>query len=150
MSAKVTRLCEKCGAEVEHWDNRVNKKNPKSPDFKCCTCGEATWLPKEKKVAAKPISAPVAAHPAPVSSHTNGDQVKKEMLMSYCKDVVVAEISSGAQILEPFKRVADGFKVLMVAYSHPFDAPKVVKTVEAPKTIKEMFNEEVAVEESPF
>lgn len=105
--------CELCGGAM--WDNTQNKKNPKGPDFKCKdkACGHAVWLPKPKKVENRPVSAPNKAIPAPIT------EAKKEMLISYAKDIVVAEIAKG-DVKEPFKRVADGFKVLMVAYSHPF------------------------------
>lgn len=38
--------CPDCGGDM--WDNRVNKKNPKGPDFKCknSSCMKAIWLPK--------------------------------------------------------------------------------------------------------
>jgi hypothetical protein len=46
--------CPRCGGEM--WDNRLNKKNPKAPDFKCkndkCLDDKgyvtAMWLPKEE------------------------------------------------------------------------------------------------------
>ena len=40
--------CQKCGGPV--WDNRVDKKNPKGPDFKCKDkdCGEGFWLGEAK------------------------------------------------------------------------------------------------------
>ena len=39
--------CEKCGGAM--WDNRIDKKNPKGPDFKCKdkACAHAVWLPKD-------------------------------------------------------------------------------------------------------
>ena len=38
--------CPKCGGEM--WDNRVDKKNPKSPDYKCKdkNCAHPIWLGK--------------------------------------------------------------------------------------------------------
>lgn len=38
--------CPKCGGKT--WDNRVSKKNPKAPDFKCRdkSCDGAVWPPK--------------------------------------------------------------------------------------------------------
>lgn len=45
--------CPKCNSEM--WDNREDKKNPKSPDYKCKdkTCGHAIWLDKKQKAAPK-------------------------------------------------------------------------------------------------
>lgn len=39
--------CAKCNGEG-FWDNRLDKKNPKAPDFKCKNkgCGEGIWLAK--------------------------------------------------------------------------------------------------------
>ena len=52
--------CQKCGGPV--WDNRVDKKNPKGPDFKCKDkeCGEGFWLGEAKggKVQPKQSSKP--------------------------------------------------------------------------------------------
>ncbi len=43
--------CPDCGGPM--WDNRGDKKNPRSPDYKCKdkNCGKAVW---EEKKAAKP------------------------------------------------------------------------------------------------
>ena len=43
--------CPKCGGRM--WDNRISKRNPKAPDFKCRdrSCDGVIW--PEKKVAAK-------------------------------------------------------------------------------------------------
>lgn len=53
--------CQKCGGPV--WDNRVNKKNPKGPDWKCRdkSCDEAFWLkdPKDGPAKAPAKTAPV-------------------------------------------------------------------------------------------
>lgn len=42
-------VCPKCGGRV--WDNRIGKRNPKAPDFKCRdrSCGGVIWPPKEKQ-----------------------------------------------------------------------------------------------------
>jgi len=51
--------CPKCGRRV--WDNRLTKRNPKAPDYKCQnrSCDGVIWPPKpvgdvkeEKKAAA--------------------------------------------------------------------------------------------------
>lgn len=57
--------CPKCGGLV--WDNRVGKKNPKAPDFKCRdkSCDGVIWPPREKKASAKQAEA--AAEPEPVN-----------------------------------------------------------------------------------
>lgn len=57
--------CPKCGSEL--WDNRTNKKTPKSPDYRCKKCEEAYWLPKQgaaKPTFAKPAPEPRAPQPA--------------------------------------------------------------------------------------
>jgi hypothetical protein len=47
--------CPKCGGRL--WDNRVTKKNPKAPDYKCrdATCDGVIWPPKN---GAAPAAAP--------------------------------------------------------------------------------------------
>lgn len=39
-----TVQCPKCGGDM--WDNRIDKKNPRAPDFKCKDkkCDEALWM----------------------------------------------------------------------------------------------------------
>ena len=51
----VTPPCPKCNKSM--WDNRVGKKNPKAPDFKCRdkACDGVIWPPKD----AKPVAVPV-------------------------------------------------------------------------------------------
>ena len=134
--------CPVCGGDM--WDNAKGKfpKKPGAPDFKCkdkeCKFAlnretgqyepseytTGVWMPKDKKVPVKAVSAPNKPIIAPVIDHC-----KKEMLISYAKDIVVAEIAKG-DVKEPFKRIADGFKVLMMAYTHPFGEPKVKKVAE--------------------
>ncbi|MBA3341629.1 MAG: hypothetical protein H0T48_07320 [Gemmatimonadaceae bacterium] len=48
--------CKKCGGEV--YDNRADKKSPRSPDFRCKdkACAEPAWLDK-KKPAERPAKA---------------------------------------------------------------------------------------------
>lgn len=50
-----TPPCPKCNKSM--WDNRVGKKNPKAPDFKCRdkACDGVIWPPKD----AKPVAVPV-------------------------------------------------------------------------------------------
>src|SRR3982751_3496119 len=52
--------CPKCGGRV--WDNRLTKRNPKAPDFKCRdrSCDGVIWPPKGDKVEkAEPKAEPV-------------------------------------------------------------------------------------------
>ena len=143
-------LCPVCNSEMYDQSKSKYPRKEGSPDFKCrdkdCKwkmdrdTGEwveseyttAVWLPKPpapKKPAPRPASKPfppARAGAAPVTEHA-----KKEMLISYAKDIVCAEIAKGIEVKEPFKRVADGFKVLMMAYTHPFGKPPAPKP--APK-----------------
>ena len=43
--------CPKCGGRM--WDNRLTKRNPKAPDYKCRdrSCDGVIWPPKGEKVA---------------------------------------------------------------------------------------------------
>jgi hypothetical protein len=56
--------CPKCGGDM--WDNRVGKRNPKAPDFKCKDrgCDGVIWPPRDAKLATTPAAqgaAPQAA-----------------------------------------------------------------------------------------
>jgi hypothetical protein len=53
--------CPKCGGRM--WDNRVGKRNPKAPDFKCRdrSCDGVIWPPKGARPAAR------SNEPEPVS-----------------------------------------------------------------------------------
>jgi hypothetical protein len=57
MTAPATQevACPKCGGKM--WDNRVGKKNPKAPDFKCRdkSCDGVIWPPKKADVVAGSI-----------------------------------------------------------------------------------------------
>jgi hypothetical protein len=33
-----------CDCKAGWWDNRVGKRSPKYPDFKCTKCGKGVWL----------------------------------------------------------------------------------------------------------
>jgi hypothetical protein len=54
--------CPKCGGRM--WDNRLTKRNPKAPDYKCRdrSCDGVIWPPKagkaEKGDKAEPVKAP--------------------------------------------------------------------------------------------
>jgi hypothetical protein len=49
--------CPKCQGEM--WDNRVGKRNPKAPDFKCKdrNCDGVIWPPRDAARAASPSTA---------------------------------------------------------------------------------------------
>jgi hypothetical protein len=49
--------CPKCGGRM--WDNRLTKKNPKAPDFKCRdrSCEGVIWPPKGEKREADAVAA---------------------------------------------------------------------------------------------
>lgn len=157
--------CPVCNGDM--WDASKSKfpRKPGSPDFRCkdkdCKYqlnretgqyepGEYTtgvWLPKATKVAVKAVVAPKTAIPQPVTDHA-----KKEMLISYAKDIVVAEIAKG-EVKEPFKRVADGFKILMMAYTHPFGkTEKKLPVIDVEQEQPPLMEEEHASEdeEMPF
>ena len=59
--------CPKCAGEM--WDNRVGKRNPKAPDFKCKdkTCDGVVWPPRNA------ASATPAPAPGAIGAHTNAD-----------------------------------------------------------------------------
>jgi hypothetical protein len=52
--------CPKCGGRM--WDNRVSKRNPKAPDFKCRSrsCDGVVWPPRNGAAQAKAEPAEVA------------------------------------------------------------------------------------------
>jgi hypothetical protein len=58
-------VCPKCTGPM--WDNRVGKKNPKAPDFKCKdkSCDGVVWPPKGARPAA----------PQPVQAHEYEDSL---------------------------------------------------------------------------
>lgn len=65
LGGSVEPSCPTCQGPM--WDNRVGKKNPKAPDFKCKdkTCDGVIWPPKNGKAHAKPSSsAAVRGSPA--------------------------------------------------------------------------------------
>ena len=48
--------CPKCGGDM--WDNRVGKRNPRAPDFKCKDreCDGVVWPPRDANLAATPAA----------------------------------------------------------------------------------------------
>lgn len=55
--------CPKCSGDM--WDNRVGKRNPKAPDYKCKDreCDGVIWPPRDAAIAATPPT-PRADQPA--------------------------------------------------------------------------------------
>src|SRR5688500_8765823 len=55
-------LCPKCGGKM--WDNRLSKRNPKAPDYKCRdrSCDGVVWPPR---AASAPTSSRSASSPSP-------------------------------------------------------------------------------------
>ena len=67
----VPTQCPKCSGAL--WDNRLTKKNPKQPDFKCRNraCDGVVWPPRNgevyaDQVAQQPIVGTAQAHYPPV------------------------------------------------------------------------------------
>ena len=56
--------CPKCSGDM--WDNRVGKRNPKAPDFKCKdkACDGVIWPPRDAR--------PAAATPVPAAGKGGG------------------------------------------------------------------------------
>lgn len=98
--------CPVCKGEM--YDNRENKKNPKAPDYRCkdkeckfqldpetkeyisSEYGTGVWLPRTPPTP-KPQTNPSTQSSTPKSN----DMQIKSMLLSYAKDIVVAEINQG-------------------------------------------------------
>jgi hypothetical protein len=118
-------------------NNSKFPKKPGAPDFKCknkeCKyqqnreTGEwepseyvtGVWVPKAQKAPIKAVSTPNKPIVAPVA-HSN--ESYKTMVMSYCKDVVVALINQKDVdvMAHPFKSIADGYRFLLTTYANPF------------------------------
>src|SRR3954471_794889 len=62
--ATVVPDCPKCQGDM--WDNRVGKRNPKAPDFKCKDkeCDGVIWPPRDAR--------PAAATPVPAAGKGGG------------------------------------------------------------------------------
>ena len=58
--------CPKCGGRM--WDNRLTKRNPKAPDYKCRdrSCDGVIWPPKAEK--SEKAETPAKTRPAKVAS----------------------------------------------------------------------------------
>ena len=104
------------------WNNIGRKKNPKQPDYRCKDpeCQGVIWPPRTPKVDSRAVSEPNKAISTPtVNPILRKDEAFRSMILSFCKDIVVAEIAKG-EVKAPFARIADGYKVLLKAYHHPF------------------------------
>jgi hypothetical protein len=100
------------------WDNREKKKNPKAPDFRCknddcASIGGVIWPPKTGQHIIKEVPVPMK----PVIK-TNG-QSHPEMLLSYAKDLVVAQIAAGQQIGPISKEVILIYRDLLSEVNQP-------------------------------
>lgn len=62
--------CPKCGGRM--WDNRLSKRNPKAPDFKCRdrSCDGVIWPAKPQ---GEPARAPTASGAGPLVDHDEAD-----------------------------------------------------------------------------
>lgn len=62
-SSNIDPSCPTCGGAM--WDNRVGKKNPKAPDWKCKDreCGGAIWPPRGGSRRPEPVFAPAPPPP---------------------------------------------------------------------------------------
>jgi hypothetical protein len=70
--ATAEHSCPKCGGRM--WDNRLTKRNPKAPDYKCRdrSCDGVIWPPKEEKVVKTETAEKVEkAEPARVARPVN-------------------------------------------------------------------------------
>ncbi len=119
--------CPRCNGMM--FDNTLNKKNPKGPDYRCkdkeCIDPEtgyvtAVWLPKEEVFqGTKPKPRPLPVPPVPKIPENNGksgEQGVKAMIFAYSKDLVVAQIAGGVCPSEPTKEVIAVFMAFWQAY----------------------------------
>lgn len=111
--------CLKCNSVMKFVSAGVSKKNGKPYDsFWSCQNPECKATQKNNPVDQAVQQKTESRPQAPNSNNKPIDH--NSMIMAYAKDVVVAEIMSGKDVTEPFKRIADGFKALLVAYKDPF------------------------------
>ena len=115
--------CPVCQGDM--WDNRNKKRNPKAPDFRCkdenCTytlnaqTGEyelgdfptGVWYKEPEKTDF------LHKTPPPILPKTENhiDNSMKSMLMSYAKDIIVAQINEGkselgvAEVIQDYKKL---------------------------------------------
>ena len=108
--------CQKCNCEMKFVPAGVSRKTNKPYDsFWVCQNQECKATMKDNQVDNIINNIPKT------QPQVNGKPIDhNSMILTYAKDVVVAEIGAGKDIQEPFKRIADGFKALLVAYKYPF------------------------------
>ena len=88
--------CEKCQGDM--WDNTKKKLSPKSPDFKCKDkeCGFAVWLKPEERAKLEAEENKGQEKLTKLDPEFKSlDDMDKSFLISYIKDLVVAEIGKG-------------------------------------------------------
>lgn len=113
--------CSKCGSQNTVFKKGVSKAGKPYSGYKCQECDNMDFI--REKSQPRAISAPNSA----TSNGASNGKSTEAMILAYAKDIVVAEIAKG-KVDEPFKRVSDGFRVLLNAYNHPFGAPKPTPT----------------------
>ena len=69
--------CPKCGGKM--WDNRLGKRNPKAPDFKCRDrdCDGVIWPPKPARAASKRSNK--REEPEPEEALATADEVPAQL-----------------------------------------------------------------------
>lgn len=92
--------CPKCDGAM--WDNRSNKRNPKSPDLKCKNgkCGEAIWLNSWSEDLYKELAAAFDVEAIDLTERVRADEaigtnIPRKML---AVQKWLAELASGAGI----------------------------------------------------
>jgi hypothetical protein len=74
--------CPKCGGRM--WDNRLTKRNPKAPDYKCRdrSCDGVIWPPKGDKAESPKGEAPKAESPKPESTKAESPKTESSKTAS--------------------------------------------------------------------
>jgi len=105
--------CPICAGPM--WDNTVDKKNPKGPDYKCKNkeCGHAVWLDNKKPTIFKPPK------PEPIASNNSQPVGSRAMVMAYAKDLIVAQITAGTGPQQPLKSIIFTFRSLWQEVERP-------------------------------
>ena len=102
--------CPICNGPM--WDNRINKKNPKGPDWKCKDkqCAHAVWLEKKALQPPKP----------PIPTNVKDKTDARAMIMAYAKDLVIGRLEAGEKVVQPVKSTIMTFRLLWREYLEPF------------------------------
>lgn len=109
--------CPKCGGEV--WDNRqenlkrVAKGQKERPEFSCKDKDGCGWIQWPEKAPKETIALGVNMKEQVVKE--NNDKIKT-MVMSYAKDLVVAQID---RTETPLQLTIDYYEELLKAVKHP-------------------------------